>query len=271
MKHRIPILIAAALLLLGGSAWYFWPKLAPTPVPPPIVEAPSPAPAPALPAGPSHPLPAADAGLPALPELAAADAPLAAALLALPGARGLGALLVPETLLRRFVATVDNLPRHHLAAEQRPLKATPGAFLTVGDDLAGSADARNAERYAPALRVLQAIDPNALYRLYRQWYPLLQQAYQGLGYPDGYFNDRLVAALDDLLAAPVPAVPPALKRPNVLWVYADEDLEARSAGQRLVMRVPPAQAQQLRTRLQALRALLVSGPPPASGAGKGLG
>jgi hypothetical protein len=119
--------------------------------------------------------------------------------------------------------------------------------------------------------VLQAIDPNALYRLYRQWYPLLQQAYQGLGYPDGYFNDRLVAALDDLLAAPVPAVPPALKRPNVLWVYADEDLEARSAGQRLVMRMPPAQAQQLRTRLQALRALLVSGPPPASGAGKGLG
>jgi hypothetical protein len=270
MKHRIPILIAVALLLLAGSAWYFWPKLAPAPVPPPAIAAPVPEPATAAPAI-AHPLPGADADASALPALAAADAPLASALLALAGARGLGPLLAPENLLRHFVATVDNLPRHHLAAEQRPLKPVPGPFRVSGDDLTGVADAGNAERYAPALKVLLAIDANALYRLYRHWYPLLQQAYQDLGYPDGYFNDRMVAAIDDLLATPQPAMPPALKRPNVLWVYADEALEARSAGQRLMLRLPPAQAQSLRARLQALRALLAPGPPPAPTPGKAQG
>ena len=38
--------------------------------------------------------------------------------------------------------------------------------------------------------------------LYLHFYPLFQQAYQSLGYPNGYFNDRLVATIDNLLAAP---------------------------------------------------------------------
>jgi hypothetical protein len=267
MKNRIPILIAAALLLMGGAAWYFWPKQQTLAGPAPAIEVPAEAPIAAAPAI-AHPLAGPDPDPTALPSLAAADGPLAAALQALPGARGLGALLAPEALLRHFVATVDNLPRHHLAVEQRPLRPTPGSFFVTGDDQAGTADARNAERYAPALQVLQVIDAAALYRLYRHWYPLLQQAYQDLGYPDGYFNDRMVAAIDDMLAAPAPAVPPQLERPNVLWVYADPDLESRSAGQRLLLRLPPAQAQAVRTQLHALRALLARTPPGAGSIGK---
>ena len=209
MKHRIPIVIAVVLLLAAGSAWYFWPQVA---NPPPVAataatEPPAAPPAPpAAPAAVAHPVPPADSGTALLPAIDGADAPLMNTLLGLPGANGLAALLVPQSLLRHFVATVDNLPRRHLAAEQRPLKATPGAFLVAGDEESGSADPLNAERYAPALKVLQSIEPQALFKLYRQWYPLLQQAYQDLGYPDGYFNDRMVAALDDLLAAPQPAL-----------------------------------------------------------------
>jgi hypothetical protein len=261
MKHRIPIAIAIVLLLASGTAWYFWPKLAPTPVAPPaladtLAAPPEAAAAPAI----VHPVPPAESGAPPLPQAGSADAPLLSALLALPGANGLGALLVPQSLLRHFVATVDNLPRHHLATEQRPIKPTPGTFLVVGDDASGTADPLNAERYAAALKVFESIEPEALFRLYRHWYPLLQQSYQDLGYPDGYFNDRMVAALDDLIAAPLPATAPKLVRPNVMWVYADEQLEARSAGQRLMLRLPPAQAQSVRTRLQALRGLLATAP-----------
>jgi hypothetical protein len=253
LRYRVPAIIAAVLLLVAGSAWYFWPRLAPAPVPPPTVEAPPP-PAPAI----AHPV-APDAGGEALPAIASADAPLAAALKALPGGRGLNALLRPELLLRHFVATVDNLPRHHLTVEQRPLKPAPGGFAVSGGDLTGTPDdARNMLRYAPALAALEALDPKELVALYRHWYPLLQQAYQDLGYPDGYFNDRLVAAIDDLLAAPEPDTRPALARPNVMWQYADEALESRSAGQRLMMRLPPDEARRLRDRLALLRPLLVA-------------
>ncbi len=253
LRYRVPAIIAAVLLLAAGSAWYFWPRLAPAPVPPPAVEAPPPQ-APAI----AHPV-APDAGGEPLPAIASADAPLAAALKALPGGSGLGALLRPELLLRHFVATVDNLPRHHLTVEQRPLKPAAGNFAVAGNDLAGTPDdARNAARYTAALAALESLDAQALFSLYRHWYPLLQQAYQDLGYPDGYFNDRMVAAIDDLLAAPQPEPRPALVRPNVMWQYADETLEARSAGQRLMMRLPPEQARRLRERLAQLRPLLVA-------------
>ena len=253
LRYRVPAIIAAVLLLAAGSAWYFWPRLAPAPVPPPPVEAPAES-APAI----AHPV-APEAGGEPLPAIAAADAPLAAALKSLPGSSGLAALLRPELLLRHFVATIDNLPRHHLTVEQRPLKPAAGSYAIAGNDLAGTPDdARNAGRYAPALAVLESLDAKALYALYRHWYPLLQQAYQDLGYPDGYFNDRMVAAIDDLLAAPQPEPRPALVRPNVMWQYADESLEGRSAGQRLMMRLPPDQALRLRDRLAALRPMLVA-------------
>jgi hypothetical protein len=259
LRYRVPAIIAAVLLLVAGSAWYFWPRLAPAPVPPPAVEAPPPA-SPAI----AHPVAPENGGEP-LPAIASADAPLAAALKALPGGKGLPALLRPELLLRHFVATVDNLPRHHLTVEQRPLKPASGNYAVAGNELAGTPDdVRNAGRYAQALAVLESLDPKDLYALYRHWYPLLQQAYQDLGYPEGYFNDRMVAAIDDLLAAPQPDTRPALARPNVMWQYADESLEARSAGQRLMLRLPPDQARRLRDRLAALRPLLVADPRPTA-------
>jgi len=38
----------------------------------------------------------------------------------------------------------------------------------------------------------QLVDAKKLVSVYVHLYPLFQQAYVGLGYPDGYFNDRLV-------------------------------------------------------------------------------
>src|SRR3979490_1832537 len=54
-NKAIPALIA--VLILGSAAtWYWWPHLAPTPTPPPLVSAP---PAPETPPAIAHPLPPA--------------------------------------------------------------------------------------------------------------------------------------------------------------------------------------------------------------------
>ena len=62
------------------------------------------------------------------------------------------------------------------------------------------------------------------------FYPLFQQAYQALGYPNGYFNDRLVVTIDNLLAAPDVTADVALVRPNVMYQYADPKLEIALGG-----------------------------------------
>jgi hypothetical protein len=263
MSNRaIPALIA--VVILGSVAtWYWWPRLAPTPTPPPLVSAP---PAPETEPAIAHPLPASPDASAALPALKDSDPVFLASIVQLPGGDALRALLQPETLIRHIVATVDNLPRPRLAVDLRPVRSTPGTFLTVGDEQQATLDDRNAARYAAAIAALRALDMRTVSGLYQRYYPLFQRAYEDLGYPHAYFNDRLVAVIDDLLATPQPPAPLALVRPKVFWEYADPELEARSAGQKLLLRMGRENGAVVRARLRELRALIVTAPGTAPGA-----
>jgi Protein of unknown function (DUF3014) len=246
----IPIVVAV-MLVAAGAAWYWRSRTAPEPEPPAPVAAPAPA------ESEPPPLPSA-AALSSLPSLADSDTPFNTALLALPGAQALANLLRPENMIRHLVATVDNLPRHKLAVEMRPLEATAGTFQVTGGDQQGNLDERNAARYAPVVTILEHLDMHAVSNLYHSYYPLFQRAYEDLGYPQKSFNDRLVEVIDNLLAAPHPAQPLALVRPKVFWEYADASLEARSAGQKLMMRLGPENQAVVERKLRELRALVAT-------------
>jgi hypothetical protein len=208
----------------------------------------------------AEPAPASTAPLPALD---ASDADVAAAFLALADGSPLGGLLQRDQLIRRIVATVDALPRQSVASEILPVHTPKGAFLVERAGGVVTMAPRNADRYAPYLQVLQRVDPRALVAWYVRHYPLFQQAYRDLGYPKGYFNDRLIVAIDDMLAAPAPATPVQLVQPKVFYRYADADLEARSAGQKLLMRLGPADEATVKSKLRVLRGLLTGSALPA--------
>jgi DUF3014 family protein len=104
------------------------------------------------------------------------------------------------------------------------------------------------------------LDMKAVAGVYFHYYPLFQQAYQNLGYPNGYFNDRLVQVIDVLLATPQPGTI-ELTRPNVMYTYADPALEARPAGQKLLMRMGPENATAIKGKLMELRAIVTATPP----------
>jgi hypothetical protein len=250
-NKAIPIL--AVILLVGsGAAWYWWARIAPTPAPLDQVGSPA---APETP----PPLPVtAAAGAATLPVLADSDTPFNAALLTLPGAQGLDRLLRPENMIRHLVATIDNLPRHKMAVELRPLEGTGGSLLVAGGDQQANLDEHNGARYAPVMTILENLDMHAVHDLYRHYYPLFQRAYEDLGYPQKSFNDRLVAVIDHLLETPHPARPLALARPKVFWEFADPGLEARSAGQKLILRVGPENQAVIERKLRELRALLTT-------------
>jgi hypothetical protein len=206
-----------------------------------------------------HPIAPAPASSAPLPALDASDNDVASALLALAGTDGLDRLLHRDQIIRRIVATVDALPRQSVGDNILPVRTPKGAFLVEQADGTITLSDRNAERYAPYMRVLQDVDPKALVAWYVRHYPLFQQAYRDLGYPKGYFNDRLVAAIDDMLAAPVPEGPVQLVQPKVFYRYADPGLEARSAGQKLLMRLGPTDEAQVKSKLRVFRQLL-TGP-----------
>ena len=257
----VPIVIAAVVLGTAvAAAWYFWWRDATAPA----IETQRAA----VPATPSLPLaqaprnpidsPPADQPLPALKE---SDGPVAAALSAIVGLDTFGRLFVSENLVRNIVATVDNLPRESVASRLNPVKPVGGTVVTKGKDATLAIAPENAARYLPLVRLAQSLDAKRVAALYLRFYPLFQQAYEDLGYPGRYFNDRLVEAIDDMLAAPEIDKPIALVVPHVLYEYADPELESLSAGRKIMIRVGRGNEAILKAKLRELRQEIVAGAP----------
>lgn len=239
------------IVLLGaGAGYYFWTQDRPleSQQPAPLASPEPPAQAAQKEAEPPavrYPVPAPDAQPDKpLPTLANSDPMMRESVSRLVGRKAFEAMVRPTQLIRNIVATVDNLPRETAPTRVMPLEPVPGRF---------SPGAANAARYAPYVRVLESLDSRALVRRYVESYPLFQQAYAELGYPNRSFNDRLVEAIDDLLAAPELAAPPELVQPKVLYEFADEDLQGRSAGQKIMMRMGADQARRVKAKLREIR------------------
>lgn len=235
---------------------------------PPTAPAAAPAPAAEPPAEPAirHPLAnaeeteaeaEADAPAPSLPTLDNSDSMMRKSVAGLIGRKAFAERVIPDQLVRRIVTTVDTLPRQNAPRRMMPLQAVPGPFIASPGDEATIRPA-NFARYTPYVYVLESIDARALVQTYVRTYPLFQRAYRELGYPGKYFNDRLIEAIDDMLAAPELDGPIQLVRPKVLYEFADPDLQARSAGQKILMRMGKQNEVRVKVKLREIRGELLA-------------
>ena len=190
---------------------------------------------------------------PPLPELSESDKFMLDTLADLIGNKSLMKLFHTERIIRRIVATVDNLPRERVPLSVIPVSPVPGAFITEGPEGGKTISSKNAARYALYVKVAEAIDAQKLVEIYVRLYPLFQQAYEELGYPKKYFNDRLLVAIDNMLAAPDLKKPVKLVQPHVLYNFADPNLEARSAGQKTLMRMGSENAARIKVKLREIK------------------
>lgn len=246
---------SAVIVALGiAGAIYYYKYYAALPPPPKVESA-----RPAAPASQStepevrNPVPEDQEGSKPLPALKDSDPQLHDALVGLLGAPAVAQFLVPENIVRHVVVTVDNLPRKKAAAELRPVKPTPGTaeISTQGDIMTLSA--ADYARYTPFIHLVQAVDAQNLATVYFRLYPLFQQAYEDLGYPGQYFNDRLVEVIDDMLRAPDVRGPIQVTQPKVFYEFADPHLESLSAGQKLLLRIGPENEAIAKAKLRELR------------------
>ncbi len=262
--------ILVAVLVAAAAAWLFRDNLSAllhgaTPAPAAVAPATAPpvaplAPAAAAPPPIQHPIDPAAAADAAIPALADSDAAAWAELATLAGSEAPLALLIRDHLIQRAVTMIDNLPRRRVAARTLAMKPVPGQ-LQISTDAAGASSIAeaNAQRYAAYVQAFTQADAGAMVAAYRRFYPLFQQAYVELGYPKGYFNDRLVQVIDHLLQTPLPATPPALiaDARTGKYRFVDPALESLSVGQKALLRLGPLQAVAVRKQLQAIRAALV--------------
>lgn len=168
-------------------------------------------------------------------------------------------MLMFKAFVRNFVVIVDNLTATKIPQKYQFVKPPSGPFLVTKDtDESSLINPDNQARYLPFVRLVAALDVNHVTNVYAYLYPLFQQAYEELGYPDRYFNDRLIEVIDHLLETPDVVEPIALIQPKVYYQFADPQLEARSAGQKILLRIGRENAALLRLKLQDFRAKLTS-------------
>jgi hypothetical protein len=216
------------------------------PSPPPRAEGEVPKPVP-------EPLPSLDESDPALQE----------DLRVLFDERPVAAFLIPKHIVANTVVAIDNLDHKALSLRHWPVKhiqGQPTVEKRAPDD--GKEQlfliADNAGRYDAYVEALQAVDAERLVELYVRYYPLFQEAYENLGYPDRYFNDRLIALIDHLLATPEVPYPIELRQPEVLYEFADPELEALSWGQKTLIRMGPSHMAAVKAKLREIRAEIVA-------------
>jgi hypothetical protein len=263
-SYAWPAVTVALIVALAGAYYYYVREHQARPAPETSASAPgettptpqaNPQPQPAIRHLLETPQPEA---APSLPTLDHSDALARRSLVELLGDKAFADLVVPSLLIRRIVATIDNLPRPTAPRRVLPLNPVPGAFVASEEPNDAVIAPANFARYAPYVRVMESVDSRALVYSYVRAYPLFQRAYEELGYPGKYFNDRLMQAVDDMLAAPEIDTPIEVMKPRILYEFTDPDLETRSAGQKILIRMGKENALRVKAKLWEIRRELLA-------------
>jgi len=274
-------LIGLLLILLAAAAYYYVKVYDPfaeeIPPPPTIVAVERPEPEPVLtePAKEDievEPEPVIEEEVIVLPPLSESDTAVLDSLSGLAGDTSVMRFLVSDNVLPRFVASVVALTSRQVPGPIMAVKDLGGEFLATANEQPENV-IRNAEgdpipqyflnpanykRYTPQVEMLEAFDAPELAALYRHYAPLTQQAYSDLGYPDGDFDARLIEVIDSHLATPEVGEPLLLIKPEAFFLFADPDLEALPAGQKVLLRMGPMNAQRVKEKLRELRTALAN-------------
>ena len=195
-----------------------------------------------------------------LPPIDRSDGPILEALAGNFRIDTLSSFVNMQDYVKRLVITVDNLPRELVPSQLSVVQRIPGPFDVERQGDVITLSPLNYGRYDAFVNFVGSLDPRLLVNLYLRFYPLLDKAYKDIGYPNARFHDRVIVAIDDMTAAPTPPDPIELVQPKVLFRFADPALQKLSAGQKIMVRVGPDNAAQLRRVLRRLRAELLGQP-----------
>jgi hypothetical protein len=190
-----------------------------------------------------------------LPPLSASDSFL----------RDLVSTLSRHPALARWLATDDLVRGAALAVVQIgdgrtpavPLGALqPASRVAVAGTEAGAVDPASYRRWDPAVSALTSIEPADAAQVYVNVKPLLDEAYEELGYPDGNFDDAVARAVRMLAETPDVSEPPLLLRRPAYFEYEDAALRSLRPVQKQFVLIGPDNRRQVMAWLRRLAAAL---------------
>jgi hypothetical protein len=190
-----------------------------------------------------------------LPELIDSDPEVTQALVDAVGSTRLVDFLIMDQVISRAVASIDSLTARQVPVHINPVRPKGDKFIADADGERLVLSPQNFARYDEYIALLRDVDSGALVAFYQRYSPLFQQAWEQNG-GKGAFSDRLVVVIDNLLAAPDPEGPVYLVKPEAVYLFEDPELEAMTAGQKVLVRMGVANAAVVKEKLREIRAAL---------------
>jgi len=163
--------------------------------------------------------------------------------------------LVKSQAISRLVATLDSLTSRQVPAQTNPIKPAEDKFIAKADGERFVMSAQNFARYDGYVALIQNSDTDGLLALYQRFYPLFQQAWEENG-GTGLFSERLNEVIDHLLDTPDVPDPIYLSKPEAVYVFEEPELEALTAGQKILIRMGSVNASIVKEKLTELKASL---------------
>jgi hypothetical protein len=167
------------------------------------------------------------------------------------------ALIIDEDMIRRFVVFTDNFAQGTIAYEHSPFilpktKFTPETdtvkFEKITQDessVQGSIQGKqnvwqwnegSSKRFGLYVELLRSMDSESLVLWYLDVKPLIDEAYSELGYEDDFTN-TLQDAITRVLDMELPKTSMSVIQPSVMYKFANPQLEALPASDKLLLRL----------------------------------
>ncbi len=164
-------------------------------------------------------------------------------------------LLADDDVIRRTVVYVDNLAKGKVAENHAPVVKPQDGFSVIDDDIIIT-DPNSYERYTPYVAMFDTMSTAQVVRLYDQYKPLFEEAYEEIGYEGDAFNGTLTDAIDELLATPIPDTALPLVKDSVTYKYAYAEWEQLSSAQKQFLRMGPENMKKVKKRLEEIKIAL---------------
>ncbi len=178
-------------------------------------------------------------------ELNSSDGPIREMLKECSQHKDFGKWILTQDLVRRFVATVDNVSEGKSPAPHLEFLRPVTAFKTLRKGKTIYLDPSGFKRYNHIAEALSSLKIEQTMLLYLKIEPLLESAYKELGYPDKKFGDTLLKALSLLRHTPMPEGGLVLKEKVLVYAFADPKYEGLSEASKHLLRMGPANAEKI--------------------------
>lgn len=155
-------------------------------------------------------------------------------------------------LLDRGTSSMDQIARGLVPARSLNLQAPKEKFAVTRSGQQRFLDPNGYDRYDNLVTAITALPTATLADLFHRFRPQLEAAYASLGYPAESMDNTLIAALDQVIAAPVNTTTLELETKGALYAFVDPELESASDLHKQLLRTGPDNTQ----RLQAWAATL---------------